>query len=95
MTGAQFNQEGHIRALFTRFRACSPEHQDRYHSECDKCLMIESNIDRCLDATHTRDKGGVCLTCALIDGRIAVMPPKEEAGVLRLINKFKGKGKLL
>lgn len=91
MSGAFFNQEGIIRATFHRFRACSDAHRDSYHAECPKCLLIESNVDRCMDITHVKDRGGTCLTCALLDGRVAGTTSKEETGLRRLITKYKGK----
>ena len=80
-------QDGHVRAIFHRFRACKPEHRDRYHSECPDCLLIETNEDRCEDVSHTRDKGGRCLTCELIDHRIAVV---DESRLLAYLRKLKG-----
>ena len=80
------NQQQHVRVLMHRFRACSPGHQDRYHDECARCLLIESNVDNCLEATHVKDAGGRCLTCEMFDSRKAGL--RDEPRLLQLIRNL-------
>lgn len=83
-------QEHHLRAVFHRFRACKPEHRDRYHDECPDCLLIETNAGRCEDVGHVHDGGGRCLTCEFIDGRIAQVSLADEGRLLRMLRRLKG-----
>lgn len=94
MSGANFNQEGHMRVLYTRFRACSDAHRDFYHADCDKCLMVESNTDRCMDTSHVRDTSGQCLTCELFNAREETLSAKEDARLLYYIKKYTKKGRI-
>jgi hypothetical protein len=87
VSGANLDQAAHIRAVFHRFRACKPEHRDRYHAECPDCILIETNADRCEDVSHVHDGGGVCLTCGLFDARIA---EADDSRLLHFIRRLKG-----
>ena len=85
------DQEQHVRAIFHRFRACKPEHQDRYHDECPDCLLIETNDTRCIDTGHTRDATGKCMTCELLDARIAGVSPGDENRILHYLRTLSGR----
>lgn len=83
MAGAAVDQQMHLRQVFHRFRACTPEHRDRYHAECDACLLIESGITSCSNPNH---RDGHCPVCDLFDGRLAGVSPQEE---IRLVDRVR------
>lgn len=77
------DQQTLARLVIHRFRACSPEHRDRYHADCDACLLIESNVAGCSNPAHV---DGRCPICDLFDGRLQDVSPREE---IRLVERVR------
>lgn len=87
------DQPMQMRVIAHRFRACKPEHQDRYHDECSDCLLIESGVPACTNPEHQggeRPKEGVCPVCDLIEGRFAGVNVKEEAKLVNRVRRLIG-----